>query len=193
MHTSPMPTPEPAIDPDEVAASTTRWLERAVIGLGLCPFARAVHVGGRIRSVVTAARDEEALLEVLASEAQRLAVADITQIETTLLIHPQVLQEFFDYSRFLPRATRQLKVLKLDGVLQIASFHPQYRFRDADDDDITHCSNRSPWPILHLLREDSVERAVAAFPDAARIYERNIATLRALGWDGWHSLWRKPA
>jgi hypothetical protein len=171
-----------------VIAATRAWVDRVVIGLNLCPFAKAVQARGQVRYVLSAARDEAALQAELVDELLALVAADPSVTDTTLLIHPQVLADFFDYSRFLPRAARQLKALKLDGVLQIASFHPHYRFRDTDDEDIANCSNRSPHPTLHLLRESSIDAAVTAFPDACEIYERNIETLRRLGLDGWRRL-----
>jgi hypothetical protein len=178
---------------DGVVACTRGWLEQAVIGLNLCPFARGVHVRGRIRWVVSEARDTDALLAVLCEELDHLAAADPEQTETTLLIHPGVLQDFGDYNDFVALAERAVEQLGHGGVLQVAGFHPDYRFGDAEPDDPAHATNRSPWPLLHLLREDSIDRAVAAFPEAELIYEANIATLRRLGHEGWAALqarWR---
>ena len=175
-------------DDDAVIADTRKWLERAVIGLNLCPFAKAVHQKGQVRYVVSAAREPEALAEDLMRELQHLATAAPEQTDTTLLVHPHVLQDFADYNDFLDVADALLDELELEGVLQVASFHPDYRFEGTEADDVTNCSNRSPWPTLHLLREDSIERAVEAFPDAAQIFERNIETLESLGWEGWQKL-----
>mgnify|MGYP006203296229 FL=1 len=172
-------------------ADTVRWLERAVIGLNLCPFAKAVHVKRQVRYVVSQASDEEGLLQDLLHELQLLASADPGDIETTLLVHPFVLRDFLDYNDFLDIADAAVEELGLEGVLQVASFHPQYQFADSAPDDMANFSNRAPFPTLHLLREDSVDKAVAAFPDADRIYETNIATLRKLGPEGWKALWRK--
>lgn len=169
----------------DVLARTCAWLERVVIGLNLCPFAKAVHVRGRIRHALSDATDEEALLADLETELRRLDGTDESIVETTLLLHPDVLGDFLDYNQFLDRADALLEQLRLADTIQVASFHPDYRFADADDDDAANCSNRSPVPMLHLLRQSSVDRAVAAFPDAAGIYERNIATLRAIGIAGW--------
>ena len=169
----------------DVLARTRAWLERVVIGLNLCPFAKAVHVRGRIRHALSDATDEETLLADLETELRRLHGSDESVVETTLLLHPGVLGDFLDYNQFLDRADALLERLGLDDTFQVASFHPDYRFADAADDDAANCSNRSPVPMLHLLRQSSVDRAVAAFPDAAGIYERNIAMLRALGIDGW--------
>ena len=173
---------------DKVTAVTRNWLEKAVIGLNLCPFARAVYAADRIRYVVSDATTIEALLEVLAAELEVLAEADENQTETTLLIHPQVLGDFLDYNDFLEMADMLVEELGLDGILQVASFHPQYQFAETESDDIENCSNRSPYPTLHLLRESSVERAVAAHPDTEQICRDNIKTLRQLGREGWARL-----
>ena len=169
-------------------AATRHWLEHAVIGLNLCPFARAVHVKEQIRWVESQARDAQALLDDLASELQFLASADPELVDTTLLIHPHALTDFLDYNDFLDVADAAIEELGYAGVLQVASFHPDYRFEGTAADDASNFSNRSPFPMLHLLREDSIARAVAAFPDAASIYERNVETLHRLGADGWHRL-----
>lgn len=176
-----------AADTDPIA-QTRQWLERAVVGLNLCPFAKAPHGKGRIRWVLCEAREPEALLQVLAAELQHLAQADPEAVETTLLVHPHVLRDFEDYNDFLDVADAALEDLGLDGVLQVASFHPDYRFAGTAEDDIENCTNRSPHPTLHLLREDSVTRAVEAFPEAETIVEANQARLRALGWAGWRAL-----
>jgi len=173
---------------DKVTAATRNWLEKAVIGLNLCPFARAVYAADRIRYVVSDATTIEALLEVLAAELEVLAEADENQTETTLLIHPQVLGDFLDYNDFLEMADMLVEELGLDGILQVASFHPQYQFAETESDDIENCSNRSPYPTLHLLRESSVESAVAAHPDTEQICRDNIKTLRQLGREGWARL-----
>ena len=178
-------------DECDVIAATRHWLEVAVIGLNLCPFAKAVHVKRQIRYAVTQASGVDELLDVLRDELSLLAKADANEIDTTLLIHPQALTDFIDYTAFLRQADRLLRKQGLEGILQIASFHPAYEFAGSDPDDIENCSNRSPFPMLHLLREDSIERAVAAFPDAGEIYQRNIETLRGLGHAGWRRLFRQ--
>ena len=175
--------------PEACIAATREWLERAVIGLNLCPFAKAPHAKGQVRYVVSDATDTEGLLADLLHELQLLYDADPEQVETTLLIHPHVLGDFLDYNDFLDIADAAVSELDLDGELQVASFHPDYRFADTEPDDIANFSNRAPYPTLHLLRESSVDRAVAAFPEAERIYERNIDTLRRLGHSGWRALW----
>ncbi len=167
---------------------TRRWLERAVIGLNLCPFAKAVHVKDQIRYVVTEVETPTELMEVLVAELQSLQAADPAVVDTTLLIHPRVLTDFLDFNWFMELADEALEELGLSGVLQVAHFHPQFQFADTEVDDITNHTNRSPYPTLHLLREDSVDRAVDAYPDAAVIYEKNILTLRALGHVGWAAL-----
>jgi len=171
-----------------VIASTQRWLERAVIGLNLCPFAKAVHVKRQIRYAVTAAATAKDLLAELRHEIELLGQANPEEVDTTLLVHPQVMTDFIDFHFFLKEADAAIRNLGQEGSLQIASFHPAYEFAGSAPDDIANCTNRSPYPTLHLLREASIDRAVAAFPDAATIYERNIETLRHLGHEGWHRL-----
>jgi hypothetical protein len=174
--------------PEEIVARTKHWLEKAVIGLNLCPFAKPVYAKDQIRYAVSGAVTPEELLVELIDELQALAAADPGAIETTLLIHPSVLTDFLEYNDFLGVADAAVEDLVLTGTLQIASFHPQYQFAGTAPDDIESYTNRSPYPMLHLLREASVERAVAAFPDTAEIYEKNIATLRRLGHEGWKRL-----
>lgn len=178
----------PATDHAALIAETVTWLEKAVIGLNLCPFAKSVHVKKQIRYVVCDASTPEELLRVLMDELQRLSDTSPEAVDTTLLIHPNVLTDFEDFNEFLDVADAALEDLDLVGELQVASFHPQYQFADTHINDIDNYTNRSPYPTLHLIREDSIERAVEAFPDAADIFEKNIATLRALGHDGWDKL-----
>lgn len=176
------------IEEAAVIAATRRWVERAVIGLNLCPFARAV--ADRIRYRVSAATSADELLADLEAELRLLHETDARRIETTLLIHPRVLQDFLDFNDFLDVADAALDALGLTGVLQIASFHPHYRFAGTVEQDIENYTNRAPYPTLHLLREASVARGVAALGDPASIYERNIETMRRLGHAGWARLWR---
>ena len=180
------PTPESA---SEFIAATQGWLERAVIGLNLCPFAKAVHVKRQIRYAVTGAQTADELLAELEHELQILAATDPEMLDTTLLIHPEVMGDFLDFHFFLAEADATIRRLELDGVIQIASLHPQYEFAGSNADDIDNYTNRAPYPTLHLLREASIDRAVAAFPDTADIFERNIETLRKLGQKGWRRLW----
>ncbi len=168
--------------------ATRHWLDKAVIGLNLCPFARTVRRNDSIRFVCSDARDEAALLSDLQAELLLLVQTDARKIETSLLIHPEVLGDFLDYNDFLELADACIDDLGLAGAIQIASFHPGYRFDGSGEDDIENYSNRSPYPMLHLLREDSIERALDSVPDAADIYRRNITTLRRLGHDGWRKL-----
>ncbi len=172
----------------EIIANTQHWLEKAVIGLNLCPFAKAVVVKQQVRYVVSEASEPAQLLEELQRELEHLAEANPEKLDTTLLIHPAALQDFYDFNDFLDVADALLEDLELDGILQIASFHPDYQFADSMPDDIENYSNRAPYPCLHLLREDSIEKAVEAVPDAANIYERNMQTLRDLGLEGWQKL-----
>ena len=178
-----------SIESEAVIAATQNWLERAVIGLNLCPFAKAVHVNKRVRYHVSTAQSHVELLEDLLNEFRFLQDTDPAVCETTLLIHPQVLTEFIEYSYFLNLANSALAKKGLAEEFQLASFHPDYLFGDAGPDDIENYTNRSPYPTLHLLRESSIERAVAAFPDASDIYEKNIENLRRLGHAGWQRLW----
>ena len=169
-------------------AETRHWLDRAVIGLNLCPFAKAVVAKDQVRFVLSDATDPAQLLETLGEELLRLRDADPDEIDTTLIVHPHVLTDFLDYNDFLDAADGLVAELDLDGVLQVASFHPDYQFADSDQDDVENYTNRAPYPTLHLLREDSVSRAVAAFPEPEVIVERNVETLRKLGVDGWKKL-----
>ncbi|OGT58117.1 MAG: hypothetical protein A3E01_00995 [Gammaproteobacteria bacterium RIFCSPHIGHO2_12_FULL_63_22] len=182
-----------ALSQSAIIDATREWLEKAVIGLNLCPFAKAVHVRGQVRFVVSDATDEETLLADLLHELESLYDADPDVVETTLLIHPWVLGDFLDYNQFLDIADAAVSELELDGEIQVASFHPDYQFADSLPGDIENFSNRSPYPTLHLLRETSIARAVAAFPDAASIYDRNMDTLRSLGHAGWKQLWTDKA
>ena len=180
--TEPLPT---ATDP---IADTRRWLEKAVIGLNLCPFAKAVYMKQQVRFVLSDASTPEALLEELAEELVLLRDADPDQVDTTLIVHPDVLTDFLDYNDFLDNADAAVEALDLQGVIQVASFHPDYQFAGTMPDDISNYTNRSPYPTLHLLREASIDRAVEAFPDADVIVERNVKTLDALGHAGWAKL-----
>ena len=181
---TPAPTPTPQLS----IAETRAWVNRAVIGLNLCPFAKAPQVKGQVRYVASAATDPAALLADLVAELERLAEAPAEKIETTLLIHPGVMTDFAEYNDFLEIVDATVEELDLDGILQVASFHPDYQFEGTAPGDVENATNRSPYPTLHLLREDSIDRAVAAFPDAEAIYETNIDTLQRLGAAGWGQL-----
>jgi hypothetical protein len=173
---------------EEVLAKTRHWLEAAVIGLNLCPFAKAVYVKNQVRLVVSKARHADDLLEELDRELDLLVATPTSEIDTTLLIHPTLFEDFLDFNDFLEIAEGVVDEHGLEGVVQLASFHPQFQFDGTEPDDIGNYTNRAPFAIVHLLREDSVERAVDAFPEADAIFEANIATLEKLGHQGWTSL-----
>lgn len=173
----------------KIIGDTQVWLERAVIGLNLCPFAKSVFVKKQVRYALTAAASADELLAELESELQRLHDTDPAKLDTTLLIHPLAMTDFLDYHFFLAEVDALNRNLGYDGIFQIASLHPQYEFAGSDPDEIANYTNRSPYPTLHLLRESSIDRAVAAFPDAASIFERNIETMEKLGHEGWKKLW----
>jgi hypothetical protein len=176
---------------NDLALDETRaWVERAVIGLQLCPFARMPQLRGRVRYALSAASNAEALLVDLVAELQLLATESPERVETTLLVHPRVLNDFVDYNDFLARADEILVTLDLEGVIQVASFHPEYRFAGCAPDDVTNATNRSPHPTLHLLREASIESALATFAHPESIYATNIATMERLGAAGWAELQR---
>lgn len=173
---------------ETVLNDTRRWLERAVIGLNLCPFAKSVYVKGQVHLAVSAAVDATSLLLDLIGELQALNAAEPQARDTTVLIAPYCMHDFLDFNDFLSEADDALRALQLEGTLQIASFHPQYQFAGTTPDDITNFTNRAPYPTLHLLREASIDRAVAAFPDAEAIFEANMTTLQRLGHAGWNTL-----
>jgi hypothetical protein len=174
---------------DEVILRTRRWLEKSVIGLNLCPFAETAYRADRVRFYVSQQRSASGLLEELRAELLGLLAADPVRWETTLLIHPWVLNDFLEYNDFLEVCDAAVCDLQLQGELQIASFHPRYQFAGTASEDIDNYTNRSPYPMLHLLREASVARAIAAVGDTDEIYRRNIRTLRELGHAGWQRLW----
>ena len=173
---------------EEVLAKTRHWLEVAVIGLNLCPFAKAVYVKNQVRLVVSKARHADDLLEELDRELDLLVATPASEIDTTLLIHSTLFEDFLDFNDFLEIAEGVVDEHGLEGIIQLASFHPQFQFDGTEPDDISNYTNRAPFAILHLLREDSVERAVEAFPQADVIFETNIATLEKLGLAGWKAL-----
>jgi hypothetical protein len=173
---------------EQVLASTKLWLEKAVIGLNLCPFAKAVYVKNQVRLVVSHARHADDLLEELDRELDLLVATPAEEIDTTLLIHPTLFEDFLDFNDFLEIAEGVVDEHGLEGVVQLASFHPLFQFDGTELDAISNYTNRSPFATLHLLREDSVQRAVAAFPQTDAIFEQNIATLEKLGHAGWQAL-----
>ncbi|MBU0827901.1 MAG: DUF1415 domain-containing protein [Gammaproteobacteria bacterium] len=169
-------------------SDTVRWLERAVIGLNLCPFAKGVHVKGQVHYAVTLTEDPAEVLELLRAELSALVGMPALTRDTTLILLPHCLQDFLDFNDFLEKAEAVLDAMDLAGTVQIASFHPQFQFAGTDVDDVTNCTNRAPYPTLHLLREESIDRAVEVFPEAEAIFERNIEVLEGLGVEGWTSL-----
>lgn len=171
-------------------AATREWLERAVIGLNLCPFANAPHVGNRVRFAVSDAESAEALSADLDRELRALQAADPAVVETTLLVAPGIFPDFLDFNDYLDEADATLEALGLEGEIQIASFHPHYQFAGTAVEDIENYTNRSPHPTLHLIREASITRAVEAVADPDAIPARNIETLRKLGHAGWRALFK---
>jgi hypothetical protein len=173
---------------DTALADTRRWLERAVVGLNLCPFAKAVLVKGQVHFAAAPADDVQGILAAFSQELDALAATDPGARDTTLLVIPRGMDDFLTFLDLTARAGRIVRKRGLEGVAQVAHFHPRFVFAGADEDDITNCTNRAPYPTLHLLREASIGRAVAAFPDAAAIYEANMDRMRRLGRDGWDAL-----
>jgi uncharacterized protein len=178
---------ERAGEAPEITATRT-WLERAVIGLNLCPFAKSVYVKRQVRFVLCNATTTEALRDGLEVELRLLRDTPAEQIDTTVIVHPHVLRDFLDYNDFLDEADALIEALELDGEIQVASFHPDYQFAGTAYDDAGNCTNRTPHPTLHLLREASIDRAVAAFPDPDAIVERNLETMEKLGFAGYAKL-----
>lgn len=179
------------ITDNSVITTTRQWLEKAVIGLNLCPFAKAVYVKNQVRFVVSEAKHLDGFLEDLDRELDFLAAANPEKIDTTLLIHPTLLADFLDFNDFMQLAEAAVDEHELEGIIQIASFHPDFQFEGTTPDDISNYTNRAPFPTLHLLREASIARAVAVFPEAETIYQRNIETLEKLGIAGWQALFEK--
>jgi hypothetical protein len=172
----------------QVITDSQQWLERAVIGLNLCPFAKSVHVKNLIRYAISDATTETELIADLQSELLYLNSISPTKTDTTLLIAPMFLHDFLEFNQFILKANKSLTKLDLDGVFQIATLHPQYQFAGTDVDDITNYTNRAPYPTLHLLRESSIDRALQAIPNAESIFEVNMNTMRRIGLEGWRDL-----
>ena len=175
---------------DTVIEATRQWLEKAVIGLNLCPFAKTVYLKDQVRIVVSVAPHLDGLLEDLDRELDFLAAADPSEVDTTLLIHPTLLPDFLDFNDVMQLAEAAVEEHHLEGVIQIASFHPQFQFADTAPDEMANYTNRAPYPTLHLLREASISKAIATFPNTETIYQRNIVTLQKLGIAGWRGLWQ---
>ncbi|MGD9843628.1 MAG: DUF1415 domain-containing protein [Steroidobacteraceae bacterium] len=183
-----MISPPDSINEEQAIAKTKAWLEKIVIGLNLCPFAASAHLNNRIRYVVSQQQTTAGLLDELTEELTTLQQTDTSRYETTLIIHPQVLNDFHLYNDFLDDCDAAIVALNLEGELQIASFHPDYQFAGSKPQDIENFSNRSPYPMLHLLREASVTRALENYPDVDHIIDNNMVTLRNLGLTGWQQL-----
>lgn len=179
-----MTTPDSATVTDH----TRQWLEKAVIGLNLCPFAKAPHVKNLVRISVSQARHLDGFLEDLDRELQLLGDTPADELETTLLVHPTLFPDFDTFNQMLDIADAAVVDNGLEGIIQIAPFHPDFQFEGTDSDDIGNYTNRSPYPTLHLIREDSIAKAAQAFPDASAIFERNIALLEKMGHEGWDKL-----
>jgi hypothetical protein len=175
-------------NPETAVADTRRWLERAVIGLNLCPFAKAVLVKQQVHFAAAEAEDAQGILEAFERELDALTALDARERDTTLLVIPRGMEDFLTFLDVVARAERIVRKRRLEGVVQVAHFHPRFVFAGAEEDDITNYTNRAPHPTLHLLREASIDRAVAAFPEAAAIYEANMELLRRLGREGWDAL-----
>ena len=179
-----MTTPDSATVTDH----TRQWHEKAVIGLNLCPFAKAPHVKNLVRISVSQARHLDGFLEDLDRELQLLGDTPADELETTLLVHPTLFPDFDTFNQMLDIADAAVVDNGLEGIVQIAPFHPDFQFEGTDSDDIGNYTNRSPYPTLHLIREDSIAKAAQAFPDASAIFERNIALLEKMGHEGWDKL-----
>ena len=175
---------------DTVIAATRLWLEKAVIGLNLCPFAKAVYLKDQVRFVVSDAPHLDGLLEDLDRELVLLTTASPDEVDTTLLIHPALLPDFSDFNDFMQLAEAAVHEHDLEGIIQIASFHPRFQFAETAPDDISNYTNRAPYPTLHLLREASIGHAIEAYPNTEAIYQRNIAVLQDIGIAGWEALWK---
>ena len=166
---------------EQIISDVEQWLDEVVIGLELCPFAAKPRREGRVRIAVSHAHDEEALLNDLQAELERLSDTPVAELETTLLAIPNMLEDFADYNDFLDAVDLWVEQFGWEGDLQVASFHPQYQFADTELDDPGNLTNRSPWPLLHIIREESLEKAIEHYPDVDAIPERNIARMKALG------------
>ncbi|MDK4684659.1 DUF1415 domain-containing protein [Kingella negevensis] len=176
------------INEQTIIQHTTNWLEKAVIGLNLCPFAKAPHAKGQIRIAVSHAKHLDAFLEDLDRELQTLLNTPASELETTLLVHPSLFPDFSVFNDVLDMADNALVDNHAEGIIQIAPFHPEFQFEDTEPNDISNYTNRSPYPTLHLIREDSIEKAAQAFPNPAVIFERNIKVLEEMGHEGWEKL-----
>ncbi len=176
------------VNDEKTIQPVRQWIETMVVGMNLCPFAKRELVKNRVRFVATASTTEEQLLIALQAELELLNTDP--SVETTLLIHANILQDFHDYNQFLGYADSLLVEMGLDGIYQIASFHPHYQFDGTNPDDAENYTNRSPYPMLHLIREASLERAIADYPEVDQIPMKNIALMNELGQDKLQALLR---
>lgn len=169
---------------EEIIKQTTDWLNSVVIGLNLCPFAAKPFKNKNIRLALSHATDDEGIIKDLEAEIERLNIYNTKNnsgyIETTVLIIPNSLSDFFDYNQFLDRAENLIKQQNLTGIYQIASFHPNYQFGGTLPEDAENLTNRSPYPILHIIREESIEMVLSKFPNADKIPTNNINTVENL-------------
>ncbi|EGV36316.1 DUF1415 domain-containing protein [Neisseria weaveri] len=173
---------------ETIIQNTRQWLEKAVIGLNLCPFAKAPYVKGRVRIAVSHAKHLDGFLEDLDKELLLLSETPSEKIETSLLIHPTLFTDFMVFNDLMDIADHAVIENGLEGIIQIAPFHPDFQFEGTEENDIGNYTNRSPYPTLHLIREDSIAKAAEVFPDASVIFERNIALLQDMGQKGWDEL-----
>ncbi|KKN38629.1 hypothetical protein LCGC14_0751600 [marine sediment metagenome] len=164
---------------EDIVKSVQKWVNTFVMDMNLCPFAKHEMLKNRVRFATTKAISEEELLRSLQDELELLN--NDSSVETSLLIHPNVLQDFYDYNEFLSYADELLLEMGLEGIYQIASFHPHYQFGGTNPDDAENYTNRSPYPLLHLIREASLERAIEEYPDVDQVPIRNVALMNSLG------------
>ena len=167
------------LNESEIIGAVQHWVSSLVVDMNLCPFAGREVMRNRVRFTVTEAATEERLLMALQAELELLD--NDASVETTLLIHPLVLGDFPDYNQFLNYADSLLEQMRREGIYQIASFHPDYQFEGTGPDDAENYTNRSPYPLLHLLREESLERAISSYPDVGAIPVRNIQLMNGMG------------
>ncbi|MGC9402043.1 DUF1415 domain-containing protein [Vibrio genomosp. F10] len=159
---------------------TQQWLEDVIVGLNLCPFAHKPNKNKQIKIAVTDATTEEALLECILEEFQILDSKDAKELETTLVVIPDMLQDFMDYNFFLDWVDGLIKQQDYEGIYQVATFHPDYYFHGTQPDDTENLTNRSPYPTIHLIREESMEKVLKHYPDPEAIPDNNIARVESL-------------
>ena len=168
----------------EIIQTVKNWIANFIIQYNLCPFAKKPFVQNKISYIVYEGEDLEELATILQQTFTDLQTISRSSLETTIIILPNLLQNFNDYLAFLEVANRLIFALRLEGIIQIASFHPNYQFAGTNKEDVTNYTNRSPFPLIHLLREDSVTEAVTHYEDIEEIPERNMELMRQLRKDG---------